>query len=135
MPPSGCRAPLGIRRKRPVDAIESLTRTALGMDGLLLLDQRVQALEDGVDVTRVVAEIEDRVERSRIEPLRDLGIGANEIGEVELLLPGAHGVALDEPVRLVPGKPGVDERQEQALAEEEPAAELEVPAHLLGPDD
>ena len=65
----------------------------------------------------------------------DLLVGAAQLAEVELLLPGAHRVALDEPVRAVAREARVDEREQQALAEEETAAELEVAPHLLRADD
>src|SRR6266540_861101 len=106
-----------------------------GMDRLPSPGERVEALEDRVDVARVVAEIEQGVERSGVEPTGELGIGAHELGEVELLLPGAHRVSLDEPVGLLSGEPGIDEREQQALAEEEPAARLEVLAHPLRLDN
>src|ERR1700736_4481552 len=38
MPPSGCRAPPGIRRKRPVDPTELSSRTPLRAATLLLSD-------------------------------------------------------------------------------------------------
>src|SRR4051812_38251793 len=67
--------------------------TASGIGRLLLSrsDERVQALEDGVDVTGVRLEREDRVE---VEPRRQLGVGADELPEVLLLFPRAHRVAL-----------------------------------------
>src|SRR5205814_5388216 len=43
---------------------------ASGMDGLLGSDERVQALEDDVDVTDGGLEVEDTVERLRPEPPR-----------------------------------------------------------------
>ena len=74
----------------------------------------MQAVEDGVDVARVVAEVEDRVERSGVEALRDLRVRAHELREVELLLPGAHRVPLDEPVRVVAREARLDEREQHA---------------------
>ncbi len=60
---------------------------------------------------------------------------ATSVAEVALLVPGPHRVALDEPVRVVARQAGLDEREQQALAEEEAVARLEVPLHPLGPDD
>ena len=88
--------------------------------------------EDGVDVARVRAEVEDGVE---VDARRDLVVGAAELAEVELLLPRAHRRALDEAVGVVAREAGLDERVEHALAEEEEVARLEVPAHPLGPHD
>src|SRR4249919_2585535 len=101
------------------------------MNGLLLVRDGVQTIEDGVDVARVVAEVEDRVERSGVEQLRDLRIRAHELREVELFLPGAHRVSLDEPVRLVAREAALDQREQDTLAEVKAAAELEVAPHLL----
>src|SRR5579871_5076277 len=58
---------------------------ASGMDRFLLagLDERVQTREDGVDVARVGAEVEDGVE---VDAAGDLVVGAAELGEVELLV-------------------------------------------------
>src|SRR6476659_10328793 len=98
------------------------------MNRYLLVRDGGQALEDGVHVARVVAEIEDRVERCRVEALADLSVGPHELGKVELLFPGAHRMSLHQPVRVVARKPRIDEREQQALAEEEPPAELEVAA-------
>ena len=94
--------------------------------------ERAQALEHDVDVTRVGAEVEDGIE---VDAPRDLGVGADELREVEPLVPGAHRVTLHEPVRVVAREPGLDEREQQALAEVEAVARVEVLAHPLGADD
>jgi hypothetical protein len=78
------------------------------MDWFLLLDEGVQTVEDGVDVTDGRLQVEDGLE---IHAARDLGIGANELAEVRLFFPGAHRVPLDQPVRVIAGKPGVNERE------------------------
>src|SRR5919108_3235605 len=105
------------------------------MDGVFLSRQSVQALEDGVDVSRVLVEVEDRVERGAVEPLSDLRVAADELGEVALLLPGAQRVNLHEPVGLVARQAGLDEGEQKPLAEEEAVACLEVPPHPIGPND
>src|SRR5262249_42742342 len=63
----------------------------------------------------------------------DLVVGAAELTEVELLLPGAHGRTLDEAVSLVARETGLDESIEHTLAEEEEMARLEVAPHALRP--
>jgi hypothetical protein len=68
------------------------------MNGLLLDGDRLQAVEHGVDVACVRAQIEDGLE---VEPRRDLVFVAYELAEVELFVPGAHRVALHELVRIV----------------------------------
>jgi hypothetical protein len=65
----------------------------------MLGTKRSQALEDDVDVLGVRIEVEDRVE---VDAAGDLGVRADEVREVETLVPGAHRVALDEPVCVVP---------------------------------
>ena len=59
----------------------------------------------------------------------------HELAEVELLVPGAHRVALDEAVGVVAREARLDEREQHALAEEEVVARLEVAAHPLGAHD
>src|SRR5581483_6545630 len=103
------------------------TWTASGMDGLLL-----EAVEHGVDVLRVGIEIEHGVE---VDVRRDLVVCTHELAEVELFVPGSHGVSLHEPVRVVAAETGLDEGEQDALAEEEVVARLEVAAHTLGSDD
>src|SRR4051812_3127641 len=102
------------------------------MDGLLLSDERPQALEDDVDLAGVGSGVEDRVEA---DTAGELAIGPDELAEVLLLGPGPQPGPLDEPVGLVALEAGLDEREQQALAEEEAVARLQVPAHPLRPDD
>src|SRR5581483_6399831 len=61
----------------------------------------------------------------------DLVVGADELAEVELLVPRAHGVALYEPVRVVAFEARLDEREQDTLAEEERVARLEIAPHSL----
>src|SRR3954470_18915399 len=62
-------------------------RAASGMDRFLLSDEGLQAIEDRVDVTDGRVEVEDTVE---IDAARELGVMTHELGEIRLLLPGAH---------------------------------------------
>ena len=64
----------------------------------------------------------------------DFVIGPDELAEVTLLVLGAQGLPLDEPVGGVPLEPGLDEPEQHALAEEQPVSGLEVPKHPLGSD-
>src|SRR5437763_88363 len=102
------------------------------MNGFLLGGECVKTGEDRVDVARIRAEVEDRVE---VDAARDLVVGTSELAKVELLVPGAHRVSLDEAVALIAPDSGLDEREQHALAEEEVMARLEVPPHPLGMDD
>src|SRR2546429_4541268 len=101
------------------------------MDGLLLPDERAEPLEDGVDMACVGSEVEDGVE---IDAAAEHPVGPDELAEVLLLVPGSKRVALDEPVGLVPGEPGFDECEQQALAAQEAVARIEIALHPLGAD-
>ena len=83
-------------------------------------------------MARVHAEVEDGVE---VDSIRDLGFAADELAEVDLLVARAHRVALHEAVRIVAREPGLDEREQHALAEEQVVARVEVAPHPLGTDD
>src|SRR5690348_17940268 len=100
------------------------------MNWLLLDCDRVESAEHRVDVLCVGAEIEQRIE---CDARRDLLVAAGELAEVELLVPRAHRVALDEAVCLVARQAGFDKSEQHALAEEQVVARLEVPAHALLP--
>ena len=92
----------------------------------------MQAVENGVDVARVRAEVEGGGE---VDPAGDPLVALDERAEVEPLVPRAHRVLLHEPVGLVARQAALDEREQHALREEEPVARLEVRAHPLGEDD
>src|SRR6476620_7640268 len=77
-------------------------------------------------------EIEHRVE---IDAAADLRVAADESCKVGLFLPGPHGVILDEAVRIVAQEPGLDEREEEAMTEDEAVARVEIAKHPLGVDD
>src|SRR5256886_2803528 len=102
------------------------------MDWYLLVYEGVQTVEDGVDVPDGGLEIEDRIE---IEPAGDLRIVPDELGEICLLLPRAHRMALYEPVGVVARQARIDQRQQEAMTEDEPVARFEIPPHSLGIDD
>src|SRR4051794_31457255 len=107
-------------------------RAASGMDRFLLSDEGVQAIEDRVDVTDGRVEVEDTVE---IDAARELGGMTHELGEIRLLLPGAHRMRLHRAIRGVAGETGLDEREQQTVAEEETVARIEVASHPFGIDD
>src|ERR1051326_830267 len=98
------------------------------MDGLLY--EVVEAVEHDVDVLREGGLVEDQGEVDV-----NLGIGSDELAEVTLFFPRSHGVALDDAVRLVTLEPGVDEREQQAVAEEQIVARFEIATHALRIDD
>src|SRR3954453_4673223 len=107
-------------------------RAASGMNRFLLSDEGVEAVEHGLDVTHGRVEVEDGVE---IDAACQLAIGAHELDEVRLLFPCTHRVCLDGAVRIVPREPGLDEREQQTMAEEQTVTGVEVAAHALWIDD
>jgi two-component system, OmpR family, response regulator RegX3 len=80
-------------------------------------------------VLESVVEVEGAVERLRGQ--LQLGILLEELAQIEALVPGAEGVSLHEPVRLVPGQPGFDEGQQDPLAEDEAVRRIEIRPHSL----
>src|SRR5438034_8709380 len=82
---------------------------ASGMDRFLLPVECGQSLENGVDIACVPVEIKERVE---VDPARDLGVRAHELGEITLLLLGPQRVPLDEPVGGISLESRLDERQQ-----------------------
>src|SRR5689334_13539476 len=78
--------------------------------------ERTQAFEDDVGVADVRRRVEDGIE---VDASGDLRVGARELREVERLVPRPHRVPLDEPVGVVAGEAGLDEREQQPLAEDE----------------
>ena len=76
-------------------------------------------------------EVEDRGEvDSRGDP-----VGCCQLAKVASAVPCLHRQALHEAVSLVSLQARLHERQEQALAEVEAVARVEVLAHTLGVDD
>src|SRR5687767_13089381 len=92
------------------------TCTASGTHSLPVGDEIAEAGEDDVSVGREDAEIEDVVQ---VDARPDLRVCAHELAKVQALVPGAHGMPLDEPICGVALEPGPDEREENPLAEEE----------------
>ena len=70
-----------------------------------------------------------------VEVDADFGIGAHQLAEVLVFFPGAHRVALHEPVRLIALESRLDECEEQPLREIEAVARVEIAAHSLRPHD
>ena len=95
-------------------------------------DERTEALEDRVDVSGERSGIEDIVE---VDPSGELAVALDELAEVELLVPGTQGVALDPPVGIVAVEPARDEREQEPLAVDQATAQVEVLAHPPGMDD
>src|SRR4051812_20309003 len=105
-----------------------------GMNGFLLAGHEGgQSVEDDVDVLEGVVQLEGGIERLRGQ--RHLGVLLQQRAKVESLVPRAERVALDESVRLVAGEAGLDEREQDALAEHEAVRRVEVGAHPGRIDD
>src|SRR4051794_975833 len=104
------------------------------MDGLLLLGEAMDAVEDAVEMGDGGGEIEHLVEPFGAKAAADRGVGTGELDEVALLVPRAHRRRLHERVRVGALEPGLDEREQQPVREEQVVRRFEVPAHPLGID-
>src|SRR5581483_12073275 len=105
------------------------------MNGLLLLGEAMDAIENAVEVGDGGAQVEDLVEALVPEPAGDRLVVARELHEILLLVPRAHRGALDERVRIRALQPRLDERKQQAVREEEVVRRVEVATHPLRIDD
>src|SRR5882757_8079172 len=76
------------------------TCVASDMDGLLLRDEAADTVERRVEMGDGCVQIEDVGERGLVEVRGDLRVGPDKLGEVALLVPRTHRVALDEAVRV-----------------------------------
>src|SRR5579871_2431074 len=111
------------------------TCVASDIQSFLLGGEATETIEGAVEVGDGGVEVEHVRERGVVEMPADVGVGADELGEVAFLVPRAHRVALDEPVRIPALEPVLDEREQQPVREEEPVRRPEVPLHPLGMDD
>ena len=64
----------------------------------------------------------------------DLGLVHDELAEVQVFLPGFHGVALHQPVRVFAQHAGLDQVEQKLSAEDQAAGGLQVLQHALGID-
>src|SRR5207253_3962063 len=104
------------------------------MHRLLLSGERPETLEDDIDVTDRGVQVEDAGKRLASEPPGDLRVGGDELVKIQLVLPRLHRVTLDETVGLVSTEPGVDQREQQAVAEDESMARGVVRMLAVGVD-
>src|SRR5437899_216154 len=74
------------------------TCVASDMNGFLLRDEAAETVKGGVEVGDGRVQIEDVGECSLVEVRGDVCVGTHELGEVALLVPRAHRVALHEAV-------------------------------------
>src|SRR5436309_7184433 len=105
------------------------------MHGLPSVSERLEALEDDVDVLHGGRQIEDGFERGRVKTGRDLRIGEDEGAEVAFLVPGLHRVALHDSIRVASVEAGCNESEQQPVREHETVRGLDVAAHPLWVDD
>src|SRR5690348_3022391 len=101
------------------------------MYGLPCVSERLETLEDDIDVLHGCSEIEDGLERRRVETRSDLRIGADEPAEVALLVPRLHCVALHDPVCSASVEARTDKREQQPVREDESVRRVDVAAHPL----
>ena len=70
-----------------------------------------------------------------VEHRADVGVLVEHGEERAALLPGPHRGALHHPVRVVARQPGLDQREQDRLAEHEPVRTVEGLEHAVGVDD
>src|SRR3954454_4023857 len=90
---------------------------ASGMDRFLLRNETADTVEEAVEMGDRDVEVEHVGERRRVEAGGDLVVGSNELGEVALLVPRAHRIALHEPVGVRSLEPALAEREAAPPAE------------------
>ena len=132
------RDPVGGDEQQPlvVERVQLAHLSAREVDGSVRQGRAPPAVRAGGRTRRRRSGCTNRGRRRReVDRSRDLGVRPDELGKVETLVPRPHRVALDEPVRVVPRAPRLDERQQQPLAEVEAVARVQVLAHPLRPDD
>src|SRR4051794_25413525 len=95
------------------------TCVASDMNCFLLRGETAEPVECGVEIRDGCVQVEDVVQSGPIEPRGDLVVGSCELGEVALLVPGTHGVALHEAIRVSALQPALDEGEQQPVREEE----------------
>jgi hypothetical protein len=98
------------------------------MNRFLLSDEGLESIEDGVDLADGRVEVEDGVE---VDATGKLAIAAHEVGEVGLFLPRAHRMRLHGAIRVVAGKSGLDEREQEAVGDDVSVEGVQVPANTL----
>src|SRR5262245_22761731 len=101
------------------------------MYGLPSVSERLQALDDDVDVLHGCLAVENALECGRIETGRDLWIDGDEGPEVAILVPGLHRVPLHDPVGIAAVEPSGDEGEQQPVREHEAVRSGDVPEHSL----
>jgi hypothetical protein len=94
-----------------------------------------RAPDDVVRPSQGVTEVEASIELRLCEPARYLLVFAEEGAERSVAMEGPHGAPLHDLVRLLARKASRDEREHDALAEEEPARAIQISLHSLRVDD
>ena len=88
-----------------------------------------------IDVGELAVDVEGGGDFSGREQCGDLGVGLDESAVVEIVLPGVHGVGLDEAVGVFAGDAGFGEVEQELAAVDEAAGEFEVLQHAGGVDE
>ena len=98
--------------------------------------ERIEAVDDRVDVAQEGRLVEAGVEIGQRQVLRDVGIGGQEVAQRRPLVGGPERRALDDRVRLVAADTALlDERDQHPAAGVQSEAARDVLAHPLRPDD
>ena len=59
----------------------------------------------------------------------------NQITEIQIFFPSAHGVRLDHAIRVFARNSMLDQIEQELSAEHQPACALEITLHALGVDE
>ena len=91
--------------------------------------------ENLVHIFQLAGKIEGVFDLLARDSAGDLFVGEDQLVEVEILLPGPHGVRLDQAVGVFAAHTVFDEIEEQLSTEDQAARAFEVSAHAFGVDE
>src|SRR5208283_904043 len=91
--------------------------------------------EDIVDVLELPLQVESELDLCPRHSSANFGVVQDQLVEIEILFPRAHGVALHQAIGVFAGNAALDQVEQQLAAEDEAARTLEVSPHALGIDE
>src|SRR5579863_4793460 len=75
------------------------------------------------------------LDRSSRDESRDLGIFENQIAEIQILFPSAHGMRLDHSISVLARYAMLHQIEQKLSAENQTAGAFEIAHHALGVDE
>src|SRR5579872_1979793 len=75
------------------------------------------------------------LDRSSRDESRDLCVFENQIAEIQILFPSAHGMRLHHSICVLPGHAVLHQIEQKLSAENQTAGAFEVAHHALGVDE